>query len=683
LTNISAAGASFEGADLSETSSLQGANLSGAKTNLEGAVFVDSDITASSFVGADISNADFTSARAARTNFAGVRANDTVFVGAHIYGAAEAFDNATDLTGADFSNAVLAAGGTQSGGFDFTKAPLTNAHFDGSQCIACNFTGAVLSHATFVGAYLPGVTLANAELTGAAFGHAWLYCGDTADDWCASQGGGLSWPLTFSPDEDAGSVTFTTTSLTNVSFTKVLTCPDDKAGATAPAGCDGHLLPRAGEAQPIPPPCSASAHGLCPVPTSTLVENHVGGGPIVVVAAAPQTWNTSLSTQGWYASLGDETIRLYDNGTSTLIAGISGVTCDRAVSDCGDGGPAKKATLSFPEAMAVGFDGSLYIADGQNIRRIDPSGTINTVLAGVFASELAVDTHGHLLYVSGDSLVSWAPDGTTRTLLSGLGDVRGLTVTADGGIYLSQWDPDLVLLADPSKGTVTPVVGTGTAGFNGNTDPLSGLLLPGTQVQIDRPTGLTTDLAGDVVFADSQNDLIRAYVPSEGTVTAPLVGVVDSNGNPVGGFNGDGNYADATEIDGPLSVALSTDGEIAFVDNGNFRVRLTGQSPSATVTHGHRPPVLVACVSGSSWSCRRLPAPVMPSAAGAGDVESPGTVTLTHRGVVFAEGKRFSTGGGRVRVLVTELQPLLPGDYTLSIQRADGSVRRLFVTVRP
>ena len=62
-------------------------------------------------------------------------------------------------------------------------------------------------------------------------------------------------------------------------------------------------------------------------------------------------------------------------------------------------------------------------------------------------------------------------------------------------------------------GYFTLVVGTGTSGYNGNTDSLDNLL-PGTQVQVNAPVGLSVDLDGNIVFADTGNALIRAYVPS-------------------------------------------------------------------------------------------------------------------------------------------------------------------------
>ncbi|WP_437835764.1 hypothetical protein [Sorangium sp. So ce1153] len=63
------------------------------------------------------------------------------------------------------------------------------------------------------------------------------------------------------------------------------------------------------------------------------------------------------------------------DGTIATVAGTG------AVGYSGDGGPATLATLTSPFSIAVGFDGSVYIADRGNhsVRRVAPDGIIDTV----------------------------------------------------------------------------------------------------------------------------------------------------------------------------------------------------------------------------------------------------------------------------------------------------------------
>src|SRR5829696_1994041 len=72
---------------------------------------------------------------------------------------------------------------------------------------------------------------------------------------------------------------------------------------------------------------------------------------------------------------GGDTVRKVDpHGTITTVAGIG------EPGFSGDGGPATKARLDFPNAVAVDREGNLYISDGLNyrIRKVDNDGIITT-----------------------------------------------------------------------------------------------------------------------------------------------------------------------------------------------------------------------------------------------------------------------------------------------------------------
>lgn len=76
----------------------------------------------------------------------------------------------------------------------------------------------------------------------------------------------------------------------------------------------------------------------------------------------------------YIADAGHNRVRRIDNrGVVTTLAGSG-----RYYGDGGDGGPASQARLSFPYGVAVGRDGSVYIADTGNsrLRRVTTSGVI-------------------------------------------------------------------------------------------------------------------------------------------------------------------------------------------------------------------------------------------------------------------------------------------------------------------
>jgi RHS repeat-associated protein len=139
------------------------------------------------------------------------------------------------------------------------------------------------------------------------------------------------------------------------------------------------------------------------------------------------------------------------------IARVAGQSC--VVTSTGDGGPALSATLASPRGIALGPDGSIYIAETARVRRIDPTGVITRVAGngtggvqgdrsgeGQLAStvainpteDVAVRPDGSLLISSGYNLVSVDANGLLHYLNAPLSGSGVTTDVIDGGPLLTQ-----------------------------------------------------------------------------------------------------------------------------------------------------------------------------------------------------------------------------------------------------
>jgi uncharacterized protein (TIGR03437 family) len=139
----------------------------------------------------------------------------------------------------------------------------------------------------------------------------------------------------------------------------------------------------------------------------------------------------------------------------------------------GDGGAAFLAALNLPDSVAIGSDGTVYVADegNQRIRRIAPDGSISSLMSSA-------------------NLVPLAFASPMR-----------LAVDPNQQLFVSD-SPDQNIQAIGSACQVTPVAGTGSAGFTGDNGPA-------VSAQVSSPTSMTTDSSGDVYFADSNNNRVR------------------------------------------------------------------------------------------------------------------------------------------------------------------------------
>jgi hypothetical protein len=151
-----------------------------------------------------------------------------------------------------------------------------------------------------------------------------------------------------------------------------------------------------------------------------------------------------------------------------------------------------------------------------------------------------------------------------------------VAVDASGSLFISEPESNRVRKVTPD-GIINTAAGKALSGFEGDGGNGSGALLA-------RPLGLSTDTAGNLYIADSDNHRIRKVSP------AGLITTAAGNGTP--GYNGDGGPATAAQVYRPRRVATDPAGSLFITDaewirevttNGTIR---SVSKPSLVITAG-------------------------------------------------------------------------------------------------
>jgi sugar lactone lactonase YvrE len=177
-------------------------------------------------------------------------------------------------------------------------------------------------------------------------------------------------------------------------------------------------------------------------------------------------------------SVGNRVRKVTPDGTITTVAGQG----SSFSSSIGDGGPATKAVLNNPNAVAVDSGGNLYIADSGNnrIRIVSTNGTITTV--------------------AGSNSGSYSGDGGPATS-AGLSLPFGVAVDAAGNLYIGDTGDQRIRMVTPD-GTISTIAGNGNVGSSGDGGPA-------INAEFHYPTAIVLDSSGDLYVADSLNYTVR------------------------------------------------------------------------------------------------------------------------------------------------------------------------------
>jgi sugar lactone lactonase YvrE len=303
---------------------------------------------------------------------------------------------------------------------------------------------------------------------------------------------------------------------------------------------------------------------------------------------------------------------LSPSGTNWTVTTIAGQTATPGYRD----GMNLGARFNGPFGLAVGSDGTIYVADGpvRKIARVGTDWVVSTVanakgytitqnnsgpnftnIVGVFtasASAIALDGFGHLfvsdqtsntiseLTFTASNWVSAVIGGATGTAGTNDGVGTNALFTSPGGITVDHLGNVYITDAGTTIRRLTPtgpnwISGT-VAGSYSVTGYSNGI---GTNAQFASLYGIVADAQNNLEVTDSANGEVRK-VTSAGAVTTLAGSYVQ------GGAGSADGVGDEAQFDGPAGVALDAAGNVYVSDQGNNTVRMVTPAGSVSTLAG-------------------------------------------------------------------------------------------------
>lgn len=292
--------------------------------------------------------------------------------------------------------------------------------------------------------------------------------------------------------------------------------------------------------------------------------------------------DVAVSDAGCYvADAGNNVIRLITADGSSTVAGAAG-------QHGSESGSAAHARFNAPEGVAVAPDGTLYVCDRytSTIRKITADHTVTTI-AG--RSGLTGRTDGAALSArfNGPRRIAVGPDGTIYVADTGNHAVRrilpagtvemvavssesdrmdpvGLAIDAEGSVLVADAWTHVIRKIDRA-GRLSIVAGL--PGVSGSVDG------PVGSARFNAPEGVAIDSDGAIYVADTANHTIRKIVNGLVTTVAGRAGLADA-------VDGSGSVA---RLNRPSGVRCDSRGRLWIADSGNHTVRLMTESFVETV----------------------------------------------------------------------------------------------------
>ncbi|MBS0208738.1 MAG: hypothetical protein JSS27_07275 [Planctomycetes bacterium] len=135
----------------------------------------------------------------------------------------------------------------------------------------------------------------------------------------------------------------------------------------------------------------------------------------------------------------------------------------------------------------------------------------------------------------------------------------GVEVGPDGALYVTEVGTHRIRRVDLKTGALTTVAGNGRKGYTGDGGPA-------TEASLNEPYEVRFDRAGNMIFVEMQNHIVRRVDVQTGVITTVA-------GTGRAGFGGDGGPATKAQFSSPHSIALDREDNIYIADILNHRIR--------------------------------------------------------------------------------------------------------------
>lgn len=242
--------------------------------------------------------------------------------------------------------------------------------------------------------------------------------------------------------------------------------------------------------------------------------------------------------------------------------------------DQGDCGPSQLADLRKPYGLCFDTKGNLIIADqaSNKVRLIDGLSGMITTLAGTGDSGSSGDNGpGKLARLNSPCGVVVGTDGILHIADSANNRIRRMNLNS---FFQPAFDTFPGMSSDSDN--VKTVVGTGTAGFNGDGRDAR-------TAQISYPGMMAFDAKGNLVFCDRSNHRVRIVYKSNWIVRT-LAGTGSK------GYSGDAGKSEFAKLSFPTGIAVGPDGSLYFSEQGNHVVRKINPSGAISTVAGKASP---------------------------------------------------------------------------------------------